>query len=59
MAIKVDLNKCIGCGRCTEVCPNVFKLGETGKSEVISQDDTNCAMKAADECPVEAISVDE
>ena len=58
MAITVDQQKCIGCGRCTELCPAVFKLNENGKSQVIG-DDTECAIKAADECPVEAISVDE
>ena len=59
MAIKVDQNKCIGCGRCTEVCPDTFKLGDAGKSEVVSQDNTSCATSAADQCPVEAITVDE
>ena len=56
MSIKVDQNKCIGCGRCTEICPEVFKLGANGKSSVFGKD-VDCAMKAADECPVEAITV--
>jgi ferredoxin len=58
MAITVDEQKCIGCGRCTELCSSVFKLNENGKSQVIG-DDAECALKAADECPVEAIHVDE
>ena len=58
MTIRVDQEKCIGCGRCTEVCPNVFKLNAEGKSEVIG-DDQECAMSAADQCPVEAIFVEE
>ena len=57
MAIIIDSPKCIGCGRCTEICPNTFKLNENGKSEIISQDNINCAKKASDECPVEAIHI--
>jgi ferredoxin len=59
MSIKVDQSKCIGCGRCTELCPTVFRLSNEGKSEVIAQGNTECAIQAADECPVEAIFVEE
>ncbi|PIT95213.1 ferredoxin [Candidatus Falkowbacteria bacterium CG10_big_fil_rev_8_21_14_0_10_39_9] len=58
MAIKVDDNKCIGCGMCASMCPNVFKINSAGKSEVISSDDKECASSAAKACPVMAISVD-
>jgi len=58
MTIKVDQDKCIGCGRCTEICPDTFNLSPEGKSTVIGEN-KNCAMKAADECPVEAIFVEE
>jgi ferredoxin len=57
--IKVDQKKCVGCGRCTEICPDTFKLGSKGKSEVISQKNKDCALKASDNCPVNAILVDE
>ncbi len=61
MKITVDQNKCIGCGRCTEICPNIFRLNANGKSEVFTTDTDNgkCAVRAADECPVEAIFVEE
>lgn len=58
MTIKVDRDKCIGCGRCTEVCPDTFKLDEMGKSIVIGANQ-DCAMSASDQCPVEAIFVEE
>jgi ferredoxin len=58
MVIKVDQNKCIGCGRCTEVCPDTFRLNAEGKSEVIGEN-KECALSAADQCPVEAIYVEE
>jgi len=59
MKIKINQDLCVGCGRCTELCPKSFKLGENGKSEVISDEDLNCAMEAADNCPVGAIEVEE
>ena len=52
MKIEVDENKCVGCGRCTEVCSETFQLNTGGKAEVINQEDKDCAIKAADECPI-------
>lgn len=59
MTIKVDQEKCVGCGRCTEVCSDTFKLNTEGKAEVINQENAECAKGAADQCPVEAIFVEE
>ena len=59
MTIKVNPDKCIGCGRCTEICPDVFNLTNEGKAEVINTDNLECAKKAADQCPTEAIIADE
>jgi len=58
MAISVDKNICIGCGSCAALCPNGFRLGDDGKSEPISQEGAECAKKAAETCPVQAIKVD-
>ncbi len=58
MPIKVNQEACIGCGACAAMCPQTFQLNNEGKSEVISQEDTECAQKAAEGCPVQAISVD-
>ncbi len=57
MAIKVNQKKCIGCGTCVSLCPQTFALNAQGKSEVISQDDIDCARQAAQSCPAQAISV--
>ncbi len=57
MAISVNKNICIGCGACAALCPDTFKLNNDGKSEVIKQEDTDCAKNAAQSCPVQAISV--
>jgi len=57
--IKVNQETCIGCGACASLCPGVFKMNdEAGKSEVISQENTECAKNAAESCPVQAISVE-
>ncbi len=56
----VDSSKCIGCGTCASLCPEVFQLNE-GKSKVINPercDKCNC-QEAADSCPAEAITLEE
>ena len=60
MKITINQDKCISCGRCTEICPSVFKLNSSGKIEIIDKKDfVNCARKASDECIVEAITITE
>ncbi|MFA4853329.1 MAG: ferredoxin [Bacteroidales bacterium] len=56
--IKVDQETCIGCGTCVALCPDTFKLNDQGKSEVISQDDAECAKNAAASCPTQSILVE-
>jgi ferredoxin len=55
----VDQDKCIGCGLCTSICPDVFEIGSNGKSHVKNAKacaKCNC-KEAADSCPVQAISL--
>jgi ferredoxin len=54
--VKVDKNKCIGCGLCTSICPAVFKMDDDNKAEVIAQKKLPCVKEAIESCPVEAIS---
>jgi len=69
MAIKVNKELCTGCGTCTSLCPDVFKLNDAdGKSKVISsasaeatadkQENIACAKNALVSCPTQAISID-
>lgn len=57
---KVNEDLCIGCGTCAQLCGNVFKIGENGKSQVIADDCGECnCQEVIDSCPVSAISMEE
>lgn len=58
--IKVNIDKCGGCGTCEAVCSKVFKLNQdTFKSEVLDpQSNEPCVQDAIDMCPSAAISRD-
>jgi len=62
MTPVVDEEKCIGCGSCSDICPAVFLLNEeTEKAEVIDEDGCDiagCCEAAAENCPVEAITLE-
>ncbi len=61
--VKVNKEKCIGCGYCVSVCPEVFVLGDDGKSKIKEginfQDYQDCIQEAKDGCPMGAISLEE
>lgn len=58
MEIKINEDACIGCGRCTEICPKAFQLNtETMKAESLETNDLECADKAANQCPTDSITV--
>jgi ferredoxin len=57
MTINVNQEACIGCGACEAICPDTFKMNDEGKSEAISQENSECAAKAAESCPVQAITI--
>lgn len=49
---------CIGCGRCTEVCPHQVFLLEEKKARVRDRDACMECGACALNCPVKAITVD-
>lgn len=57
--VKVDKEKCIGCGVCVAICPDVFDLGEDGKSRVKKEanleKNKECIKEAKESCPGGAI----
>ncbi len=62
MKANVDKNTCIGCGLCPSICPEVFDMDDDGKaiaiSPDVSQENEDGAKEAAENCPVNAISVE-
>jgi ferredoxin len=60
MRLSIDEDKCIGCGRCEEICPSVFHVDEQlGLSRVVDEEGceyAGCCEAAAENCPVEAIT---
>lgn len=62
MKAYVDHDKCIGCGVCPSVCPEVFEMKDDGLSHVIvdevPSDVEDKAKDAEESCPVDAITVE-
>ncbi len=52
---------CISCGRCVEICPEVFEMGEDKafvRVDEIPPEFEDATREAADECPTSAIIVE-
>ncbi len=57
--IKVNKDKCIGCGACTATAPEVFDFDDDGLAKVIKNEVNDDVKMAAESCPTEAIEIDE
>ncbi|MDD5456582.1 MAG: ferredoxin [Candidatus Margulisbacteria bacterium] len=60
MALRIDEEKCIGCGVCCSMLETVFEMNDDKGIAIVK--DPNGASKeqiqeAIDACPVEAISI--
>jgi ferredoxin len=63
--IKLEREKCIGCGSCVALCPKYFELIDDSKSHIIGAvksdveelevEKIECAVAAAEACPVQCI----
>lgn len=57
MVIKIDKEKCIGCGLCASVCEEIFEIEqEDFKAKVKKQKNLPCVKEAIESCPVSAIN---
>ncbi len=63
MKAKVDRDTCIGCALCTSICPEVFEMDDENIAIVIADpvpaDVEEEAKDAEDQCPVDAITIEE
>ena len=62
MIAIVDEETCTGCGLCADTCPEVFELvDDLAKviADPVPDDVEEACRDAADECPVEAISLED
>jgi ferredoxin len=63
--IKLERERCIGCGSCQALCPKYFEIIDDSKSHLVGAAKTEveelevekieCAVAAAEACPVQCI----
>ncbi|MEJ2662743.1 MAG: ferredoxin [Spirochaetia bacterium] len=62
MKATVDKDTCTGCALCPDICPEVFNMeGDTAVAYTNPVPDAavESCREAADQCPVEAIAIEE
>jgi len=62
MKATVDPDLCTGCELCVDTCPEVFEMDDDVAKVIVDtvpEDSEDCAREAADDCPAEAISIEE
>ena len=62
MRAIVDEETCIGCGLCAETCPEVFEMADDkarAKADEVPEDVADSCREATEDCPVEAIQIED
>ena len=62
MKVIIEEEVCIGCGTCSELCPDIFQMNEEKeKAEVINPEggSVSCIEEAMVACPVSCIHWEE
>ncbi len=61
MKVRIS-DSCTACGLCVDTCPEVFEMGNDiaqVKVDIVPPEFEDAVEQAADECPVEAIEIEE
>jgi len=61
MKVRVT-DDCIACGLCVDTCPDVFEMGDEFAAVIVdevSDEHQEAVRQAAEECPVEAIIIED
>ena len=56
--VIIDVDECIGCEACVEVCPEVFAFNDDDEKAYViegSDADADCVHEAIASCPAECI----
>ncbi len=56
--LKLDRERCAGCGRCEEVCPHAVVRVNGGKAAIVNRDACMECGACAMNCPTGAVSVE-
>ena len=67
--IKLEREKCIGCGSCAAICSKYFEMAQDGKSRIkgiaqpaeideLEVEKVECAESASEACPVQCIHIE-
>ena len=54
--LKIDVNKCIGCGKCVKLCP-MKNLNLNENKKACSNHNCTLCYRCVNECPVQAITL--
>jgi len=55
--VRIDKNRCVGCGICVNICPQGFKI--VNRKAIIEDENVSCITEAANSCPQGAIILEE
>ena len=53
--VKIDKNKCSGCGACASTCPEGFEI--VNEKAKVRDENAKCINEVISACPIDAISI--